>query len=181
MASAAATEDSPEKTAAFRGLSFGLNVGHDVVTSGIENVFCLIENRSCRTIVDTLGLGRRRGNNEAAVSPCHVRQPAHVGLTILRAAPRGIGREIKIALSYSVAIRVRTTLEVLALSPHWHARTLLTWRLAHRPPGRAELADRTLHLEFDQATPFDRVLHRESLGDWFDEAIDNHPHRLLFR
>src|SRR3954451_5048584 len=43
----------------------------------------------------------------------------------------------------------------------------------------APLANRALHLEFDQAIHLDRVLHRKLLGDRLDEAVDDHLRGLL--
>src|SRR5271154_4616711 len=55
---------------------------------------------------------------------------------------------------------------------------------AHIRPGWADMretlsgrsADRTLHLQLDQPTPLDRVLHRQCAGDRLDEPVDDHPH-----
>jgi hypothetical protein len=41
------------------------------------------------------------------------------------------------------------------------------------------LADRTFHLKLDQAAHLDRVLHRELLDDWLDEAVDDQLRGLL--
>src|SRR5262249_5278412 len=43
----------------------------------------------------------------------------------------------------------------------------------------APSANRALHLQLDQAVHLDRVLHRELLGDRFDEAVDDHLGGLL--
>ncbi len=37
-----------------------------------------------------------------------------------------------------------------------------------------ELADGPFHLQLDETVQFNGILHREFLGDWLDEAIDDH-------
>ena len=41
------------------------------------------------------------------------------------------------------------------------------------------LADRPFHFELDEAVQLDRVLHRQLLGEGFDEALDYHIGRLV--
>src|SRR5690242_18835865 len=43
----------------------------------------------------------------------------------------------------------------------------------------SELANRTLHLELDEAVHLDRVLHRQLLDDRLDEAVDDQLGGLL--
>src|SRR3989304_1444190 len=42
----------------------------------------------------------------------------------------------------------------------------------------AVLADRTLHLQLDEAVELDGVLHRQLLDDRFHEAVNDHLRRL---
>ena len=121
------------------------------------------------SIIKPFRLGRCCRNNERTVRPRCVGQTTLIFWALIGAAPWGVGSEVEIALANGVTTWIRPRFEVLALCAHRHDYTLDGCK-----EPLVELSDGAFHLELDETTPLDCVLHWERASDWLDEAVDNH-------